>query len=96
MGYNIVDSGLLARMCELMALTGQVWFATCSRLEENYCVCDRICLPRNVLYNHYLDFCIKNSFLPACAATFGKVGACIFGLKTCTDICMNRIYGSYV
>ena len=43
------------------------------RLEENYCVSDKVCLPRNVLYNHYLDFCFKQGLMPACAATFGKV-----------------------
>ena len=44
------------------------------RLEENYCICEGVCLPRNVLYNHYLDFCRRENLEPACAATFGKVG----------------------
>ncbi|ELT92343.1 hypothetical protein CAPTEDRAFT_220726 [Capitella teleta] len=41
-------------------------------LEENYCNCEGVCLPRNVVYNHYLDFCRQESLEPACAATFGK------------------------
>ncbi|XP_064635175.1 DNA-binding protein RFX6-like, partial [Lineus longissimus] len=41
-------------------------------LDENYCVCDGVCLPRCILYSHYLDFCKQNNMEPACAATFGK------------------------
>ncbi|RUS89555.1 hypothetical protein EGW08_002673 [Elysia chlorotica] len=41
-------------------------------LEENYCVCEGVCLPRCILYSHYLDFCRNESLEPACAATFGK------------------------
>ncbi|CAL9692511.1 unnamed protein product [Knipowitschia caucasica] len=41
-------------------------------LEENYIVCDGVCLPRCILYAHYLDFCRKEKLEPACAATFGK------------------------
>ncbi|XP_054617948.1 DNA-binding protein RFX6 [Dunckerocampus dactyliophorus] len=41
-------------------------------LEENYIVCDGVCLPRCILYAHYLDFCRKVKLEPACAATFGK------------------------
>ncbi|BFZ05272.1 hypothetical protein BsWGS_08311 [Bradybaena similaris] len=41
-------------------------------LEENYCICDGVCLPRCILYSHYLDFCRKELLEPACAATFGK------------------------
>ncbi|KAK2154891.1 hypothetical protein LSH36_255g05015, partial [Paralvinella palmiformis] len=41
-------------------------------LEENYCISEGVCLPRNVLYSHYLDFCRKEKLEPACAATFGK------------------------
>ncbi|XP_072016199.1 DNA-binding protein RFX6-like [Amphiura filiformis] len=41
-------------------------------LEENYCICEGVCLPRCILYAHYLDFCRKESLEPACAATFGK------------------------
>lgn len=43
------------------------------RLEENYCICEGVCLPRCILYAHYLDFCRQKSLEPACAATFGKV-----------------------
>lgn len=45
------------------------------RLEENYIVCEGVCLPRCILYAHYLDFCRKEKLEPACAATFGKVNA---------------------
>ncbi|XP_030848887.1 DNA-binding protein RFX6 [Strongylocentrotus purpuratus] len=41
-------------------------------LEENYCICEGVCLPRCILYSHYLDFCRKETLDPACAATFGK------------------------
>ncbi|XP_032877941.1 DNA-binding protein RFX6 [Amblyraja radiata] len=41
-------------------------------LEENYIVCEGVCLPRCILYAHYLDFCRKDKLEPACAATFGK------------------------
>lgn len=44
-----------------------------ARLEENYIVCEGVCLPRCILYAHYLDFCRKEKLEPACAATFGKV-----------------------
>ncbi|KAM6180819.1 DNA-binding protein RFX6 [Erethizon dorsatum] len=41
-------------------------------LEENYILCEGVCLPRCILYSHYLDFCRKEKLEPACAATFGK------------------------
>ncbi|KAJ8009045.1 hypothetical protein DPEC_G00084760 [Dallia pectoralis] len=41
-------------------------------LEENYIVCEGVCLPRCILYAHYLDFCRKETLDPSCAATFGK------------------------
>ncbi|KAJ8298950.1 hypothetical protein KUTeg_023010 [Tegillarca granosa] len=31
-----------------------------------------VCLPRCILYAHYLDFCRRERLEPACAATFGK------------------------
>ena len=43
------------------------------RLSENYERAEGVCLPRCVLYQHYLDFCKKMKFTPAGAATFGKV-----------------------
>ena len=36
-------------------------------------MCEGVCLPRCILYAHYLDFCRKENLEPACAATFGKV-----------------------
>ncbi|NXG69936.1 RFX6 protein, partial [Baryphthengus martii] len=47
-------------------------FLSLCRLEENYIVCEGVCLPRCILYAHYLDFCRKEKLEPACAATFGK------------------------
>lgn len=35
-------------------------------------MCEGVCLPRCILYAHYLDFCSKEKLDPACAATFGK------------------------
>ncbi|XP_077978702.1 DNA-binding protein RFX6-like [Glandiceps talaboti] len=47
--------------------------ATLKWLSENYERAEGVCLPRCVLYTHYLDFCKKNKFTPSGAATFGKV-----------------------
>ncbi|CAH1785521.1 unnamed protein product [Owenia fusiformis] len=47
--------------------------ATLKWLNENYERVDGVCLPRCVLYTHYLDFCKKRTFSPAGAATFGKI-----------------------
>ena len=55
----------------------KLYFFFC-RLEENYCICEGVCLPRCILYAHYLDFCRRESLEPACAATFGKV---MFGYR---------------
>ncbi|KAJ3607209.1 hypothetical protein NHX12_026722 [Muraenolepis orangiensis] len=35
-------------------------------LEDNYIVCEGVCLPRCILYAHYLDFCRKEKLDPAC------------------------------
>lgn len=57
-----------------MAYCFLLWqFLSLHRLEENYIVCEGVCLPRCILYAHYLDFCRKEKLEPACAATFGKV-----------------------
>ncbi|KAK3594029.1 hypothetical protein CHS0354_040785 [Potamilus streckersoni] len=42
-------------------------------LSENYERAEGVCLPRCVLYAHYLDLCKKEKFTPAGAATFGKL-----------------------
>ncbi|KAH9519355.1 DNA-binding protein rfx6 [Bulinus truncatus] len=42
-------------------------------LSENYELAEGVCLPRCVLYVHYLDFCKRQEFKPAGAATFGKL-----------------------
>lgn len=53
------------------------------RLEENYIVCEGVCLPRCILYAHYLDFCRKEKLDPACAATFGKVREAFISTVMC-------------
>ncbi len=55
-------------------------FCCFTRLEENYIVCEGVCLPRCILYAHYLDFCRKEKLDPACAATFGKVRSTVMCL----------------
>ncbi|KAK2712223.1 hypothetical protein QYM36_011045 [Artemia franciscana] len=42
-------------------------------LEENYEIAEGVCLPRNTLYLHYVDFCIKHGMQPVNAATLGKI-----------------------
>ncbi|XP_046859371.1 DNA-binding protein RFX6-like [Xenia sp. Carnegie-2017] len=42
-------------------------------LDENYVTCEGVCLPRCILYAHYLDFCRLKKVEAACAATFGKI-----------------------
>ncbi|XP_013415533.1 transcription factor RFX4, partial [Lingula anatina] len=42
-------------------------------LDENYEVAIGVCIPRNQLYLHYLDFCDKNRSQPVNAASFGKI-----------------------
>ena len=32
-----------------------------------------MCIPRNVVYFNYVDFCSKNNMQPVNAASFGKV-----------------------
>lgn len=43
------------------------------RLDENYEMAEGVCIPRNALYLHYVDFCAKNAMQPVNAASFGKV-----------------------
>ncbi|GAB0186548.1 DNA-binding protein RFX6 [Grus japonensis] len=65
-------------------------------LEENYIVCEGVCLPRCILYAHYLDFCRKEKLEPACAATFGKVDTLIMMYKThCQCVLDNAINGNF-
>ncbi|KAL5251982.1 hypothetical protein ACHWQZ_G014949 [Mnemiopsis leidyi] len=42
-------------------------------LSENYEVLEGCSVPRNVIYEHYLDFCVRNSVQPVNAASFGKI-----------------------
>lgn len=50
-------------------------FLFLGRLGENYELKEGMCLPRCVMYTHYLDFCRKGKLCPAGPATFGKVTA---------------------
>ncbi|GBM32903.1 DNA-binding protein RFX6 [Araneus ventricosus] len=43
------------------------------RLKLNYCSCPEVCLPREIIYEHYLEFCRNEKIPPACKATFGKL-----------------------
>ncbi|XP_031420196.1 transcription factor RFX4 [Clupea harengus] len=47
--------------------------ATLQWLEENYEIAEGVCVPRNALYMHYLDFCEKHDSQPVNAASFGKI-----------------------
>ena len=47
--------------------------ATLLWLEDNYELAEGVCIPRSVLYLHYVDFCANNSVQPVNAASFGKV-----------------------
>lgn len=44
----------------------------CRRLQQNYEVAEGVCIPRNTLYLHYVDFCARNAMQPVNAASFGK------------------------
>ncbi|EDV28599.1 uncharacterized protein TRIADDRAFT_51678 [Trichoplax adhaerens] len=41
-------------------------------LDENYTVNEGVCMPRCILYGHYLEFCRARNVIAACPATFGK------------------------
>lgn len=47
--------------------------ATLMWLENNYELADGVCIPRSVLYLHYVDFCSINRVQPVNAASFGKI-----------------------
>lgn len=71
-----------------MACCFLLWqFLSLHRLEENYIVCEGVCLPRCILYAHYLDFCRKEKLEPACAATFGKV------ISKCLHNLLDQLFG---
>jgi hypothetical protein len=56
--------------------------ATLLWLEENYEMAQGVCVPRNTLYLHYVDFCSKHGMTPVNAASFGKVhNHCLFFQK---------------
>ncbi|KPM05553.1 transcription factor RFX4-like protein 1 [Sarcoptes scabiei] len=47
--------------------------ATLMWLENNYELAEGVCIPRSVLYLHYIDFCQLNRVQPVNAASFGKI-----------------------
>lgn len=47
--------------------------ATLQWLQENYEMAEGVCIPRNALYLHYVDFCSSSNLKPVNAASFGKV-----------------------
>ncbi len=47
--------------------------ATLMWLENNYELAEGVCIPRSVLYLHYVDFCSINRVQPVNAASFGKI-----------------------
>jgi len=47
--------------------------ATLCWLERNYELCEGVCVPRNVVYFNYVDFCSRNHMQPVNAASFGKI-----------------------
>ncbi|KAA0193892.1 hypothetical protein HAZT_HAZT010102 [Hyalella azteca] len=47
--------------------------ATLSWLKENYETAEGVCIPRNALYRHYVDFCAAAALRPVNAASFGKI-----------------------
>ncbi|XP_022247761.1 DNA-binding protein RFX6-like [Limulus polyphemus] len=49
------------------------YVATLEWVNENYKLSEGVCLPRCTLYQHYLDFCQKQGFIPVGAAAFGKI-----------------------
>ena len=57
----------LAAASRLISPLTQEW------LTRNYEVSEGSSVPRNVLYEHYLDFCVRNSVQPVNAASFGKI-----------------------
>ena len=48
--------------------------ATLCWLDKNYELSEGVCIPRNVVYFNYVDFCSKSNMQPVNAASFGKVG----------------------
>ena len=47
--------------------------ATLCWLEKNYELSEGVCIPRNVVYFNYVDFCGRHGMQPVNAASFGKV-----------------------
>ena len=67
-GSNGVNSGSSGRFMRPHSTP-----ATLLWLEENYEIAQGVCVPRNTLYVHYVDFCSKHAMTPVNAASFGKV-----------------------
>ncbi|XP_047124396.1 DNA-binding protein RFX6 isoform X1 [Hydra vulgaris] len=48
-------------------------YKTLEWLDENFTHYPGVCLPRCIMYAHYLTFCQENQLHQMCAATFGKI-----------------------
>ncbi|KAM9435028.1 DNA-binding protein RFX6 [Clarias gariepinus] len=70
--FTLKQTGTKKSISEIIKDKKKQTQLTLQWLEENYIVCEGVCLPRCILYAHYLDFCRKEKLDPACAATFGK------------------------
>ena len=55
--------------------------------ERNYELAEGVCIPRNVVYFNYVDFCSKNSMQPVNAASFGKVYSIVY-----TSVSIDECY----
>ncbi len=71
--------------------------ATLCWLERNYELAEGVCIPRNVVYFNYVDFCSKNQMQPVNAASFGKVVKAHINSNhaTKTSIVTHRLFGNY-
>lgn len=57
--------------------------ATLIWLEQNYEMAEGVCIPRNTLYQHYVEFCARQFLNPVNAASFGKVIEKLFYVINC-------------
>ena len=69
--------------------------ATLCWLEKNYELSEGVCIPRNVVYFNYVDFCGRHGMQPVNAASFGKV--LLKSLTFCNDTLTksSRLYANY-
>lgn len=62
---------------------------------ENYEISDGVSLARSAIYNHYLNFCQKNSITPANAASFGKVSNLSTDVIILLTLTMENLFKYY-